>query len=112
MVFYSTSNRDNLNTIGAEAHKLMNQAAKHKKDTEIALETKDADAGGDWTVSAITFRIQVPKTPGFDTSQFQDWRWKDANKRKAIHVMCNLEEINTVQTLFKVTKTQKMGDSL
>ena len=34
----------------------------------MALETKDADAGGDLIVPEITLRIQVPKIPGLDTS--------------------------------------------
>ena len=51
-----------------KATKLTKQAANHKKDTEMALETKDADAGGDLIVPEITLRIQVPKIPGLDTS--------------------------------------------
>ena len=109
MVFYNMYNEGNLNTIRAEAHRLMKQVAKHKKGTEMTLDTTDADAGGDVNVPAITLSIKVPKIPGLGTSQFKDWHWKDANKRKAIHVMCNVEEVSTVQTLFEVSKAQKNG---
>ena len=62
------------------------------------------------SVSDISLQIQVPKIPGQDTSQFQEWHWKDANKRKAIHIRCNVEEVGTVQTLLEVAK-EKDGRS-
>ena len=112
IVLFNMSNEGNINTIRAEAHRLMKQATKHKKGTEMALGVSDADAGGEGTVPAISLQIQVPKIPGQDTSQFQEWHWKDANKRKAIHVRCNAEDVSTVQNLFEVAKAQKMVEAL
>ena len=51
---------------------------------------------------------QVPKIPGQDTSQFQEWHWKDANKCKAIHIRFNAENVSTMQTLLEVAK-EKYG---
>ena len=78
----------------------------------MALETTDANAFGAWTAPMVMRRVQVPKIPGLDTSKFQDWHWKDAKKRKAIHVMCDIEEIRAVQALFEVAKAQKMVETL
>ena len=112
IVLFNMSNEGNLHAIRAEALRLMKQAAKHKKDTEMVLGVLDADAGGEVTVLVISLQIQVPKIPGQDTSQFQELHWKAANKRKAIHVRCNAEHVSTVQNLFEVTKTQKMVKAL
>ena len=72
MVLFNISNEGNLHVIRAEALRLMKQAAKHEKDTEMALDGSDADAGGEVLVPDISLQIQVPKIPGQDTSQFQE----------------------------------------
>ena len=67
----------------------------------------DVDNGGEVSVPDISLQIQVPKIPGQDTSQFQEWHWKDANKRKAIRIRCNVDEVSTVQTLLEAAKDKK-----
>ena len=64
----------------------------------------DVDNGGEVSVPDISLQIQVPKIQGQNTSQFQEWHWKDANKRKAIHIRCNVDEVSTVQTLLEAAK--------
>ena len=54
----------------------------------------------------------MPKIPGLDTSKFSDWHWKDANKRKAIHVVCDVDQVSKVQALFEMAKAQKMSETL
>ena len=54
----------------------------------------EVDNGGDVLVPDISLQIQVPKIPGQDRSQFQEWHWKDANKRKAIHIKCNVDNLS------------------
>ena len=88
-----------VHAIRAEAFRLMKWAARHEKDMEM-----DVDTGGKVLVPDISLQIQVPKIPGQDTSQFQEWHWKDTNKRKAIHIRCNVEGVRTVQTLLEVAK--------
>ena len=104
MVLFNMSNEDKLHAIRTEALRLMKQAAKHKKDMEMALDVSDVDADGEVTVPAISLQIQVPNIPGQDTSQFQELHWKDANKHKAIHIRCNVDKVSTVQTLLEATK--------
>ena len=80
----------------------MKRAARHEKDVEM-----DIDAGGELLVPGILLQIQVPKIPRQDTSKFQDWHWRDANKRKAVHIRCNVEEVGRVQSLLEVAKDKK-----
>ena len=80
----------------------MKRAARHEKDVEM-----DIDAGGELLVPGILLQIQVPKIPGQDTSKFQDWHWRDANKRKTVHIRCNVEEVGRVQSLLEVAKDKK-----
>ena len=67
----------------------------------------DVNNGGELSVPDISLQIQVPKIPGQDTSQFQEWHWKDANKRKAIHIKCNVDGVSRVQTLLEAAKDKK-----
>ena len=59
-------------------------------------------------ISLIANHLLVPKIQGMEKSQFQDWYWRDANKRKVIHIMCNKEEVGRVQDFFEVAK-EKSG---
>ena len=99
MVLFNISNEGNLHAIMAEAFRLMKWTARHKKDIEM-----DVDTGGEVSVPDILLQIQMPKIPGQGTSQFKEWHWKDANKRKAIHIRCNVDEVSTVQTLLEAAK--------
>ena len=94
MVLFNIYNEGNLNGIRAEAVRLMKMAASHEKVVEM-----DIDAGEEVLVPDISLQIQVLKIPGQDISKFQDWHWKDANKRKAVHIRCNVEEVGRVQAL-------------
>ena len=64
-----------------------------------------------WTLTDISLQIHVPKIPGQDTSQFQEWHWKDVNKHKAIHIKCNVDDVSRVQTLLEAAK-YKMVEAL
>jgi hypothetical protein len=50
----------------------------------------------------------VPKIPGLDTSQFQDWHWIDANKQKAVHFLWDKKDVKRVQALIQITKDNKL----
>ena len=82
-------------------------AARHEKAIEM-----DIDAGEEVLVPEISLQIQVPKIPGQDTSKFQDWHWKDANKRKAVHIRCDVNEVGRVQSLLEVAKEKNGGSSV
>ena len=99
MVLFNVFNGGNLTGIRAEAVRLMKGAARHEKDMEM-----EVDDGEELLVPEISLQIQVPKIPGQDTSQFENWNWKDANKRKAVHIRCNVEEVGRVQALLEVAK--------
>ena len=86
MVLFNIHNRGYLTGIRAEAVRLMRMAVSLEKDIEMEI-----DAGEEPLVPDISLQIQVPKIPGQDTSLFQEWNWKDANKRKAVHIRCNIE---------------------
>ena len=42
--------------------------------------------------------------PGQDTSQYSNWHWKEAEKRKALHLECASEDMKQVQALADVAK--------
>ena len=54
MVLFNVSNEGNLHTITAETLRPMKRAAKHKKDTDMALDGSYDDAGGEVSVSDIS----------------------------------------------------------
>ena len=47
------------------------------------------------------------QVPGQDTSIYDDWHWRDANKRKAIHIERAEENVQHLQTLVEIAKRRK-----
>ena len=50
----------------------------------------------------------MPKVSGQDTSMYNDWHWRDANMRKAIHIECAEENVNHLQTLVEIAKRRNL----
>ena len=59
-------------------------------------------------IPAMSTRIQVPKIPGMDTSQYVDWDWRDGNKRKAFHIEVARPRVKQIQQLFDIAKRRNM----
>ena len=49
-------------------------------------------------------RLGVPKIPGLDTPQFNDWDWRDTHKRKALHFECAKVDVAHIQELVRIGK--------
>jgi hypothetical protein len=56
----------------------------------------------------MSTRILMLKVPGQDTSMYDDWHWRDSNKRKAIHIECTEEDVNHLQTLVEIAKRRNL----
>ena len=56
----------------------------------------------------MSTRILMPKVPGQDAFMYDNWHWRDSNKRKAIHIECAEEEVNYLQTLVKIAKRRNL----
>ena len=52
----------------------------------------------------MVIRSIVPNVPGQDTSQYSNWHWKEAEKRKALHLECASKDMKQVQALVDVAK--------
>ena len=52
----------------------------------------------------MVIRSIFTKVPGQDTSQYSNWHWKEAEKRKALHLECASEDMKQVQALADVAK--------
>ena len=63
---------------------------------------------GDKEVPMMTTRLQNPKVPGQDTSVFEDWHWRDKNKRKAIHIECAADLVKHLQRLVEIAKRRNV----
>ena len=74
----------NTSTLLKEARKFLNAAKKAEEEEAIGGQFQFTGKA----VPALTMRRGVPKIPGLDTAQFNDWDWRDAHKRKALHFEC------------------------
>ena len=50
----------------------------------------------------------MPKVPRQDTSVYDDWNWRDANKKRAIHIECTKKDINHLQILVEIAKRRNI----
>ena len=89
LVVYMMHNGGNHNTIIKEAEKFLKEARD--------LEQKEANEGdfpyGQLEIPMMVIRSIVPKVPGQDTYQYSNWHWKEAEKRKALHLECASEDM-------------------
>ena len=81
IVIYNLLHDGSSSTLLKEARRFL--SATKKAEAEEAIDGQFQFAGK--VVPAMTMRLGVPKIPGLDTSQFNDWDWRDAHKRKALH---------------------------
>ena len=102
LVLYFMQNEGNGQAILSELIKILAAARDLEKD-----EDKDF-LYGDKEIPIMTTRIQNPKVPGQDTSIYEDWHWRDANKRKAIHIECAAEEVKHLQRLVEIAKRRNL----
>ena len=61
-----------------------------------------------WKIPMMVNRSIVPKVPGQDTSQYLNWLWKEAEKRKELHLECASEDMKQVQALADVAKRRDL----
>ena len=61
---------------------------------------------------AILKRVLISKVPGQDTSMYDNWYWRDANKRKGIYLECAEEDVNHLQTLGEIAKRQDVAAAM
>ena len=80
LVLYFMHNECNKQAIVSELSKTLELAKKEEReqDKEFLFANED--------IPLMTTRILMPKVPGQDTLIYDDWHWRDANKRKAIHI--------------------------
>ena len=58
-------------------------------------------------IPSFSFRLQVPKIPGQDTSVFHGWKNKQQMYRKCLHLECAQEEGPMIEALVDCAK--KLG---
>ena len=60
----------------------------------------------------MTFRKNVPKLPGQDTSQFNNWPWKIQANRKVLHLEVDKGETKFIEKLIEVSKEKKCFEEM
>ena len=102
LVLYFMHNECNEQAIVSELSKILELAKKEEReqDKEFLFANKD--------IPLMTTRILMPKVPGQDTSMYDDWHWRDANKRKAIHIECADEDVHHLQILVVIAKRRNL----
>ena len=97
-------NGGNHNTIIKEAGKFLKEARD--------LEQKEANelefAYVQLEILMMVIHSIVTKVPGQDTSQYSNWHWKETEKRKALYLECDSEDIKQVQALSDVVKCRDL----
>ena len=104
LVAYMMHNGGNHNTIIKEAGKFLKEA----KDLEQKEATEGEFPYGQLEITMMVIRRIVPKLQGQDTSQYLNWHWKEAEKRKALHLECASEDMKQVQALADVAKCRDL----
>ena len=59
------------------------------------------------SIPPMTFRQNVPKLPGQDTSQFNNWPWKIQADQRVIHLEVYKGETKFIEKLIEVAKGKK-----
>ena len=60
----------------------------------------------------MTFRKKVPKLPGQDTQQFNNWTWKIQANRKVLHLKVDKRETKFIEKLIEVAKENKYFEEM
>ena len=60
----------------------------------------------------MTFRKNVPKLPGQDTSQFNNWPWKIQENRKVLHFEVDKGGTKFIEKLIEVAKEKKYFEEM
>ena len=58
---------------------------------------------GDQGPPDLSVRMLVPKIPGLDTKQLENWDWREANK-KGFYLRCAKIDASQVQELYNIAK--------
>ena len=89
-----------MNTILGKAR----DAAKEDDNLEEEYETLP--------IPPTTFRKNIPKLPGQDTQQFNNWPWKIQTNRKVLHLEVDKRETKLIEKLIEVTKEKKYFEEM
>ena len=102
LVLYFMHNECNEQSTVRELSRILERARNEEKehDKEFSFANND--------IPLMSTRILMPKVPGQDTSMYDDWHWRDSNKRKAIHIECAEEDVNHLQTLVEIAKRRNL----
>ena len=102
LVLYFMHNECNEQSTVRELSRILERARNEEKehDKEFSFANND--------IPLMSTRILMPKVPGQDTSMYDDWHWRDSNKRKAIHIECVEEDVNHLQTLVEIAKRRNL----
>ena len=104
IVIYNLLHDGSTSTLLKEARRFLNAAKKAEE--EEAIDGQFQFSGK--AVPALTMRLGVPKIPGLDMSQFNDWDWRDAYKRKALHFECAKADVVHIQELVRIAKARNL----
>ena len=95
-MLYFMHNEGNVCAIISEIVKMLEVTRDtEKRDDKIFLYANKE-------ILMMTARVQNPKIPGQDTSLYENWHWRYANKRKAIHSECAEENVKHSQKLIEL----------
>ena len=96
-------------------HSNGNEQATISELTKILEVTRDVEKDkdndllyADKDIPMTTLRILKPKVPRQDTSMYEDWHWRDAHKRKAIHIERAEEDVNHLLMLVVISKRHNL----
>ncbi len=64
------------------------------------------------TLPALELRLQNPKTPGHDTSQYNKLSWRAQANRKVYHVECNRHHAKDIKCLAQLAKDNKLASKM
>ena len=60
----------------------------------------------------MTFRKNVPKLPGQDTQQFNNWPWKIQANRRVLHLEVDKGETKFIEKLIEFAKEKKYFEEM
>ena len=85
--------------IGGNHNTIIKEAEKFLKEVRD-LEQKETNKGefpyGQLKIPMMVIRSIVPNVPGQYTSKYSNWNWKEAEKRKSLHLECASEDMKQV----------------
>ena len=96
ITIYHMLNSGHQKKITAELTKILESACDSEEELEYTYQHGGA------TIPEFTFRLNVPKIPGQDTSVFQSWPRKLQCYQKVIHLECDAKDSKIIQDLVAV----------